>query len=40
MLLAMVSDEKCGTKFEKVGDFVPSNRSDVPVRLDFTLKSL
>ena len=30
MLLAMVKDAKCGSKFETVGDFVQSE-SDIPV---------
>ena len=31
MLLAMVKDDKCGSKFEKVGDFIQNFNSDVPV---------
>ena len=31
MLLAMVKDNKCGSKFEKVGDFVQSYESNLPV---------
>jgi hypothetical protein len=35
MLLAMVQDAKCGSKFAKVGDFVQSHNSDVPVSFTF-----
>ena len=31
MLLAMVSNSKCGTKFEKVGDFKDLKNSTIPV---------
>ena len=31
MLLAMVKDDNCVTKFEKIGDFYEDNRSEIPV---------
>ena len=40
MLLAMVQDAKCGSKFAKVGDFVQSYNSDVPVSFTFGEKRM